>query len=150
VAIVLGWEIRFRGIQGAFRLLSLFRRFPSNRFSSSGITSMHSENHPHHFSARIALGMRLKHWRSDRQLSIVSAAKALGVSTATWGHWETGEHLPNGDLLLAIEDFTRIPLHVLFCPHLDSCPQAKTGSIPKPGQPCCQCGRSTSDTTSVS
>jgi transcriptional regulator with XRE-family HTH domain len=101
---------------------------------------MDSGNHSHHYSARIALGMRLRHWRLSHDLNIALAAGHLGVSTATWGHWETGEHLPSGDLLLAIEDLTRIPLHVLFCPHLDTCPQAKDQHIPKPGQPCCMCG----------
>jgi len=49
------------------------------------------------------------------------------------------EHLPSGDLLIAIEDLTGIPLHVLFCPHLDDCPLAKEGLIPRPDQPCCKC-----------
>jgi len=100
---------------------------------------MDSGNHNHHYSARIALGLRLRHWRLGQQLSISSAADSLGVSTATWGHWETGQHLPSGDLLLAIEDLTGIPLHVLFCPHLDDCPHAEAGSIPRSGQPCCKC-----------
>jgi len=111
---------------------------------------MDSGNHNHHYSARIALGMRLRHWRKRGDLSIAAAANAIGVSTATWGHWETGEHLPSGDLLLAIEDLTGIPLHVLFCPHLDNCPQANNGHIPSPGQPCCKCGVSPSAPPAVS
>jgi transcriptional regulator with XRE-family HTH domain len=106
--------------------------------------------HPHHYSARIALGLRLRRWRADQQLSIACAATALGVSTATWGHWETGEHLPNGDLLLAIEDLTRIPLHVLFCPHLDDCPHDLNGHVPGPGEPCCHCGQPTAAQPPVS
>jgi transcriptional regulator with XRE-family HTH domain len=106
---------------------------------------MDSGNHSHHFSARIALGLRLKRWRKRGELSIAAAADALGVSTATWGHWETGEHLPNGDLLLAIEDLTRIPLHVLFCPHLDDCPRAHTDHPSPLNQPCCHCGASSTD-----
>lgn len=101
---------------------------------------MDSGNHSHHYSARIALGMRLRHWRLSQDLNIAIAAGHLGVSTATWGHWETGEHLPSGDLLLAIEDLTGMPLHVLFCPHLETCPQARNGHIPKSDQPCCKCG----------
>jgi transcriptional regulator with XRE-family HTH domain len=84
--------------------------------------------------------MRLKRWRMGQDLNIANAAEKLGVSTATWGHWETGEHLPSGDLLLAIEDLTHIPLHVLFCPHFDDCPYAIDGHFPSPGQPCCRCG----------
>ena len=111
---------------------------------------MDSGNHHHHYSARIALGLRLKHWRTHSELSIAAAADALGVSTATWGHWETGEHLPSGDLLLAIEDLTRIPLHVLFCPHLDDCPHASAAQTPPMSQPCCRCGTSSSDKPSLS
>ena len=105
---------------------------------------MDSENHSHHYSAHIALGLRLKHWRKRGELSIAAAADELGVSTATWGHWETGEHLPSGDLLLAIETLTGIPLHVLFCPHLDSCPHANADRpSPSQDQPYCHCGVST-------
>jgi transcriptional regulator with XRE-family HTH domain len=110
---------------------------------------MHIGNHSHHYSARIALGLRLRHWRSCQQLSISCAADSLGVSTATWGHWETGEHLPSGDLLLAIEDLTRIPLHVLFCPHLIDCPYA-TQPPPDGAQPCCHCGACCSHKPSLS
>ena len=106
---------------------------------------MDSGNHRHHYSARIALGLRLKDWRKRGELSIASAADALGVSTATWGHWETGEHIPSGDLLLAIEDLTGMSLHVLFCPHLDSCPHANASHPPPLNQPCCHCGHFTAE-----
>lgn len=101
---------------------------------------MDSGNHNHHYSARIALGRRLKNWRLKENLNLALAADRLGVSTAAWGHWETGEHLPSGDMLLAIEDLTGLPLYVLFCPHLDTCPQANNGQMPVPGHPCCQRG----------
>jgi len=87
---------------------------------------MKPDHHSHHYSPSIALGMRLKHWRVSQNLNIALAANQLGVSTATWGHWETGEHLPAGGMLLSIQSLTRMPLHVLFCPHLDNCPRAKT------------------------
>ncbi len=101
---------------------------------------MDSENHHHRYSARVALGMRLKHWRLRDNRKISEVAALLGVSTGTWGHWETGERLPSGELLLAIEDLTGLPMHVLFCPYLDSCPQAKTGRKPVKGHPCCHRG----------
>jgi transcriptional regulator with XRE-family HTH domain len=100
---------------------------------------MEATNH-HHYSARVALGMRLKHWRSLESRKISEVAAMLGVSTSTWGHWETGERLPSGDLLLAIEDLTGIPLYVLFCPHLDTCPHGPGGQIPTKNQPCCRRG----------
>jgi transcriptional regulator with XRE-family HTH domain len=100
---------------------------------------MDSGDHSHRYSARIALGTRLKHWRLSEHRKIADVAADLGVSTPTWGHWETGEHLPSGDLLIAIEDLTSIPLHVLFCPHLDDCPQLKNGQETMMDHCCCQC-----------
>lgn len=92
----------------------------------------------HHYSDRIALGMRLKEWRMRDDRKISQVAVLLGVSTATWGHWETGERMPSGDLLLAIEDLTGMPLHVLFCPHLNMCPHARNGNVSGIGSPCCR------------
>jgi transcriptional regulator with XRE-family HTH domain len=77
--------------------------------------------------------------RGNRKISDV--ASLLGVSTSTWGHWETGERLPSGELLLAIENLTGIPLHVLFCPHLETCPRARNGGLPTKEHPCCQNGK---------
>jgi transcriptional regulator with XRE-family HTH domain len=101
---------------------------------------MNPGNHNHHYSASIALGMRLKDWRLRKEQKISAAAARLGVSTATWGHWETGEHLPSGDLLLGIEQLTEMPLRMLFCHHLDTCPQLKAGQLPVTYERCCQCG----------
>ena len=94
----------------------------------------------HRYSTRIALGVRLKDWRHRKGQKISDVAVQLGVSTATWGHWETGEHLPSGDLLLALEQLTGMPLHVLFCPHMDVCPQLRSGRAPQAFDVCCQCG----------
>jgi transcriptional regulator with XRE-family HTH domain len=101
-------------------------------------------NHPHshHYSSNMALGARLKHWRLRENLKIAEVAAKLGVCTATWGHWETGFHLPSGDLLLAIEKLTAQPLHVLFCTHLEGCPQLRPDA-PAVAAPCC-CHRDSS------
>jgi transcriptional regulator with XRE-family HTH domain len=107
---------------------------------------MNSENHHHRYSARIALGVRLKHWRLREDHKIADVAVRIGVSVATWGHWETGEHLPSGELLIAIEDLTGTPLHVLFCPHLDHCPQLKGDRVSAADHRCCQLGISGSGT----
>ncbi len=90
-----------------------------------------------HHAARIALGARLKGWRLRGNFKIAEAAGQLGVSTATWGHWETGRHLPSTDLLLALERLTGIPLHVLFCPHLDTCRLLRADADCGPDQRCC-------------
>jgi transcriptional regulator with XRE-family HTH domain len=97
-----------------------------------------SEGSCHRYSARVALGVRLKHWRQRQSRKISEVAAQLGVSTGTWGHWETGERLPSGELLLALETLTGMPLHVLFCPHLDACPQIGCGQTPSKDRPCCQ------------
>jgi transcriptional regulator with XRE-family HTH domain len=74
---------------------------------------MKLERH-HHYSDRIALGMRLKEWRMRDDRKISQVAVLPGVSTATWGHWETGERMPSGNLLLAIEDLTQMPFLALW------------------------------------
>ena len=107
----------------------------------SNASPMDSGDHNHRYSARIALGTRLKHWRLCEGRKISDVAASLGVSTPTWGHWETGEHLPSGELLIAVEDLTGIPLHVLFCPHLDTCPQLKNDQEPPSYHRCCHCVR---------
>ena len=91
----------------------------------------------HQYATRVALGLRLKNWRVKENRKIADAASLLGVSSSAWGHWETGERLPSGELLLAIQNLTDIPLHVLFCPHLDACPRACNGEWPSKDDPCC-------------
>jgi transcriptional regulator with XRE-family HTH domain len=95
--------------------------------------------HHHRYSENVALGARLKHWRLRDKRKISEVAALLGVSTGTWGHWETGERLPSGDLLVAIQTLTGLPLRVLFCPNLETCPQMADGKIPSMDHPCCQC-----------
>jgi transcriptional regulator with XRE-family HTH domain len=97
-----------------------------------------SHHEPHHFSDCIALGRRLRHWRSLEQRKISEVALQIGVSTATWGHWETGEHLPGGDMLLSLSKLTGMPIHMLFCPHIEQCPHYENGTLPDPSHPCCQ------------
>jgi DNA-binding transcriptional regulator YiaG len=100
---------------------------------------MNSEKRIHRYSARIALGRRLHHWRLRHHHKISDVADRLGISSTAWRRWETGEHLPSEDLLHAIEDLTGMPLYVLFCPHLETCPLAMTGQSPTANGPCCQC-----------
>lgn len=110
---------------------------------------MPAQPHGHHYSATLALGTRLKHWRLREKRKLAEVAALLGVFTATWGHWETGRHLPSGDLLLAIERLTGIPLHVLFCPHLDTCPQLANELTAAPFLRCCHCASIPGDDTAI-
>jgi transcriptional regulator with XRE-family HTH domain len=82
----------------------------------------------HHFADRTLLGMRLKEWRKKGDIKTEAAARELGVSTATWGHWETGHTFPSGEMLLDICRLLDLPLQRLFCPH--SCPFTRDDSAP--------------------
>ncbi len=92
----------------------------------------------HHFAARTLLGARLKGWREKQGYKIATAARALGVSTATWGHWETGHTFPSAEMLLNLCALTELPIQWLFCPHMETCPFQAAGEMPPPGVACCQ------------
>jgi transcriptional regulator with XRE-family HTH domain len=83
---------------------------------------MDSKPGDHFYADRTLLGARLKWWRTQQGLTIENVAADLGVSTATWGHWETGHTFPSGDMLLNISLMTKLPLQLLFCPHMEACP----------------------------
>ena len=101
---------------------------------------MHSNRDDHFYAHRTSLGARLKWWRTKQTLTLENVASNLGVSTATWGHWETGHSFPSGEMLLDLSRLTGLPLQVLFCPHLETCPFNDAGQFPLPEIPCCQCG----------
>jgi len=96
----------------------------------------------HFYAHRTTLGARLRWWRAQQAQTIENVATALGVSTATWGHWETGHSFPSGEMLLDLSRLTGLPLQVLFCPHLETCPFNEPGKAPVADIPCCQCGGS--------
>ena len=106
----------------------------------------HEPNPPrqdHAYTGRMALAQRLRWWRETNNLKIAAAAECLGVSTSAWGHWETGERFPSGEMLLALARFTSLPLRVLLCPNLESCPFVLAGDMASivSGIPCCKCGQ---------
>ena len=92
----------------------------------------------HHFANRSILGMRLKWWRQKEGLKIAAAAHDLGVSTATWGHWETGHTFPSGEMLFDLCALTGLPLQLLLCPHMEDCPFHTGGELASSGTPCCR------------
>lgn len=87
---------------------------------------MKTQSQDHFFAEKTIFGARLKWWRGTQTLSIEAAAHMLGVSTATWGHWETGHTFPSGVMLLNVSRLTNLPLHHLFCPHFNT----STDSVP--------------------
>jgi transcriptional regulator with XRE-family HTH domain len=72
----------------------------------------------------------LRHWRSEQNLKLMTAAKGVGVSVSAWDHWETGRRVPSLTNLLAIADFLKIPAQCLICAKNETC------SIPHDRKPC--------------
>ena len=95
----------------------------------------------HAYADRMALGQRLQWWRHLKGIKTTEAAAELGVSTAAWGHWETGARFPSAEMLLDLAAYTRLPLRVLLCPEMEACPFVKAGELPDPLRPCCRCNR---------
>ena len=102
---------------------------------------MRREASDHFYADRTILGARLKWWRARQGLTLENVASELGVSTSTWGHWETGHSFPSGALLLDLSEMTKLPLQILFCPNLEHCPLISPGGPCSDGIPCCQCSR---------
>jgi transcriptional regulator with XRE-family HTH domain len=69
----------------------------------------------HPFEKATALPQMLREWRLANQIKLSAAANDLGVSTSTWGHWETGARFPKGKKLLKLVEYTGISLHQLIC-----------------------------------
>lgn len=64
----------------------------------------------------------LRQWRKERGLKLDAAAQKLGVSKSTWGHWEDGKRFPQAGNLIALSQYTKIPLQHFFCPNRHRCP----------------------------
>lgn len=62
-----------------------------------------------------ALSHQLRKWRLENGIKQEVAANELGVSAATWGHWEVGIRFPSPENLLALSQYTRIPIQEFFC-----------------------------------
>lgn len=96
------------------------------------------DSEQHHFADRTVLGKRLKWWRNKEGLKIAAAAGNLGVSTATWGHWETGHTFPSGEMLLDLCELTGLPLQLLLCPHMEDCPFQNPRELLPSDSQCCR------------
>ena len=92
----------------------------------------------HHFSDLTVLGKRLKWWREKQGFKIAAAAQSLGVSTATWGHWETGHTFPSGEMLFDLCTLTKLPLQLLVCPRMEDCPFYNDGQTSSLDSCCCR------------
>ncbi len=69
----------------------------------------------------IKIGLFLKHWRTRQGVKLQTVAGELGVSVATWDHWETGRRRPSLDNLIAVADYLHIPPQCLLCEKTGRC-----------------------------
>jgi transcriptional regulator with XRE-family HTH domain len=69
-----------------------------------------------------SLSNMLRQWRKEHGIKEAVAAKELGVSVATWGHWEEGTRFPTSENLVALSEYTEIPIQHFFCPNRNRCP----------------------------
>ena len=59
---------------------------------------------------------RLRDWREQNDIPIKCAAADLGVSPATWDHWEKGRRFPTMDDFNLLAQYLRLPPCLLLCP----------------------------------
>ena len=90
---------------------------PKRKKRSFATDTKMGENSPFKY-----LGPRLRDWRISRGLKIATASLHLGVSTATWCHWETGRRTPNSEMLALLIQYTGISIEELICPGIERCP----------------------------
>ena len=67
------------------------------------------------------IGRFLKLWRMNQGVKLETVAAELGVSVATWDHWETGRRRPNLDNLIAVAGYLRMPPQCLLCERTGMC-----------------------------
>ena len=68
-------------------------------------------------SIGILLAGRLRSWREQHDIPIKHAAVKLGVSPATWDHWEKCRRFPSMDDLNLLAQYLCLPPCLLLCPH---------------------------------
>lgn len=67
------------------------------------------------------LSRTLLRWREQNAIKMEAAAKELGVSTATWGHWESGRRFPGLHHLSCLSQYLNVPVCRLICCKPDEC-----------------------------
>jgi len=67
-------------------------------------------------SAGVLLANRLRSWREQHDIPIKRASTELGVSAATWDHWEKGRRFPSMDDLNLLAQYLHLPPCLLLCP----------------------------------
>jgi hypothetical protein len=72
----------------------------------------------------------LRQWRVASGKKLACAAGEIGVSDATWSHWENGTRFPSGQNLLYLAIYTAIPIKCLVCEDVVQCRLAPRDAKP--------------------
>jgi len=67
------------------------------------------------------LASTLRMWRERNGMKMEAAAKELGVSTATWGHWEACRRFPGLHHLSCLSQYLEVPVCRLICCKSENC-----------------------------
>ena len=70
---------------------------------------------------RASFATAFRNWRVKKKIPLKQIAKDLGLSIATIGKWESGEHFPTGYNLELLVNYTGVPTCQLFCRMADHC-----------------------------
>lgn len=68
-----------------------------------------------------SLSRTLRMWREQKGMKMEVAARELGVSTATWGHWEAGRRFPSLIHLSCLSQYLKVPVCRLICCKVNKC-----------------------------
>lgn len=63
----------------------------------------------------------LKLWRYKHHMTPGDAAKAAGVTTATWRNWESGRCVPTPTHMMALAKLTKIKTEALYKEAIEQC-----------------------------
>jgi len=80
-------------------------------------------------STRKNLARNLYTWREKNGVKMEVAARELGVSTATWGHWETGKRFPALQHLSCLSQYMQVPICRLICFNSGKCNDCRENNV---------------------
>lgn len=75
------------------------------------------------------LARTLLTWREQNAMKMEVAARELGVSTATWGHWEAGRRFPGLNHLSCLSQYLDVPVCRLICCNVFKCNDCATSGV---------------------
>jgi len=75
----------------------------------------------HPVAAYSSISRQLRNWRNSEKKNVAAVAAELGVSRATWGHWESGTRYPSPRNLELLSQYTGLPMIAFLCPKWETC-----------------------------